>query len=75
MGYWRILIFHGILTEYRGIRATVDHVYPTEQLEFSNKAFFLDTVEPHPVDTAPLWTPHPSGHFLPGPFVFLIQSY
>ncbi len=22
-----------------------------------------------------LWTPHPCGHFLPGPFVFLIYSY
>ncbi len=31
-----------------------------------------DTVEPRPVDIPPLWTPHPCGHFLPGPFVFLV---
>ncbi len=30
------------------------------------------TVEPRPVDTPPLWTPRPRGHFLPGLFVFLI---
>ncbi len=34
----------------------------------------LHTVEPRRVDTPPLWTPHPCGHFLPGPFVSLIFS-
>ncbi len=32
------------------------------------------TVEPRPVDNPPLWTPHHCGHFLPGPFVFLIYG-
>ena len=31
------------------------------------------TVEPRPVDTPSLWTPHPCGHFLPGSFVFLVH--
>ncbi len=31
----------------------------------------MNTVEPRLVDTPPLRTPHPCGHFLPGPFVFL----
>ncbi len=28
------------------------------------------TVEPRPVDTSLLWTPHHYGHFSPGPFGF-----
>ncbi len=31
------------------------------------------TGEPRPVDTPPLWTPLPRGHFLPGPFVLLCE--
>ncbi len=34
----------------------------------------LNTVEPHPVDTALLWTPHHCGHFSPGPFSFPYYS-
>ncbi len=34
--------------------------------------FCCCTVEPRFVDTLPLWTPYPRGHFLPGLFVFLV---
>ena len=34
------------------------------------KEIFPDTVEPRPVDTPLLWTPHHCGHFSPGPFGF-----